>query len=519
MLAEFRSILLGTLSHITSTTKTNMTTNRVSQSFFATLLITLYFSGTAFAQYGNTLTLPPENLKTGFDSISAEQAKAWLDVLAGPEFEGRGTGQVGYTKAAHWVAGKLAEFGLEPIGTDGTYFQMLPMQRRHLLIDKCWITGPGDFKIEAPDNLGFERYTDKQETSGQVVFLNFSDPKARLAPDLSLRDKIVIYTASPAVKSAPVQLARKRPLAAIRVIETKPVSISQLVRGGGRRNTSVSGTIAKSAAEKLATALGGDASWTTVNDAAAETMIQDTEQEITLRLRYREEPAAVPNVVGWLEGSDPELKNEYVVIGSHLDHLGIRGGQVYPGADDNGSGSTAVLNVAKAIATNPVRPKRSVMFIWFAAEEIGLVGSKHYCKNPVKPVEDMICMFNIDMVGRNEETKDETSSENEGHIHLVGSKRGDTDLHGLIEEANKSIGFEFELDEEGVFGRSDQINFYRQGVPVAFLFGGFHPDYHQPTDQTTKINFKKIASAARLYYLAIHRASDHGRFKSTKETE
>jgi Zn-dependent M28 family amino/carboxypeptidase len=220
-----------------------------------------------------------------------------------------------------------------------------------------------------------------------------------------------------------------------------------------------------------------------------------------------------------LEGSDPKLKNEYIVIGSHLDHLGIRGGQVYPGADDNGSGSTAVLSIAKAMAMNAERPKRSVLFIWFAAEEIGLVGSRHYCKNPTKPVEDMICMFNIDMVGRNEETKDETSEENEGHIHLVGSQKGETDLHKLIFEANKSVGFEFEFDEEQrVFSRSDQINFYRLGVPVAFLFGGFHPDYHQPSDQHAKINFKKIAAAAKLYYLAIHLASEHGRFKLKTES-
>ena len=236
-------------------------------------------------------------------------------------------------------------------------------------------------------------------------------------------------------------------------------------------------------------------------------------QEISIRMRYREEQAAVPNVVAWLEGSDPDLKNEYVVLGSHLDHLGIRGGQVYPGADDNGSGSTAVLSIAKAFALNPVRPKRSVLFIWFAAEEIGLVGSKHYCDNPTKPLEDMICMFNIDMVGRNEETKDETSEENEGSIHLVGSQKGETDIHDIVLKANESVGFRFELDEEDVWNRSDQINFFQKGVPVSFLFGGFHPDYHRPSDKVGDINFKKLVSAAKLYYLAVNLASEHGPFE------
>jgi hypothetical protein len=498
----------------------HLTLLRISKRLLASCAILIALvSSHAHGQFSPEVTPPADSLKLGFDSITTDQAKAWLGVLAGPEFEGRGTGQVGYTKAAHWVGGKLAEFGLEPIGTDGTYFQMLPMQRRKLVLQDCWLSGPDGLKIKAVGNLGFERFTDKQESTGEIVFVNFSDPSKRFPEELSLREKIVIYVASPDVKSAPVQLARKRPLAAIRVIEGEPNSISQLVRSRGRRNTSISGTITLSAAEKLAEAMGVKKSVVALSTMPQDTIVAATEKDVTLRLRYREESAAVPNVVGWLEGTDPKLKNEYVVIGSHLDHLGIRGGQVYPGADDNGSGSTAVLSIAKAMAMNPVKPKRSVLFIWFAAEEIGLIGSKHYCDNPTKPVEDMICMFNIDMVGRNEETKDETAEENEGHIHLVGSQKGDTDLHGLIAEANKSIGFEFEFDEEKrVFSRSDQINFFRLGVPVAFLFGGFHPDYHQPSDLHAKINFKKITSAAKLYYLAIHLASEHGRFELKTES-
>lgn len=469
-------------------------------------------AGSAQAQFGDDLVAPPTDLKPGFDSISVDQCKEYLGVLAGPKFEGRGTGQVGYTKAAHWVAGKLAEFGLEPVGDNGTYFQMLPMKRRVLVLDECSITGPDGLTIKAEGNFGLERFTDEQVTSGKVVFLNLSDPKARLGEDVVLRDKIAIYYADPAARNVTRQIAFKRPLASIRVIKGVPESKTQLVREGGRRrNTSVSGTITEEAAIKLAKALGGEASWVQAAEGD-KAIVNETQESIDLRMRYRMTPAAVPNVVAWLEGSDPELKSEYVVIGSHLDHLGISNGQVFPGADDNGSGSTATLNIAKAMAMNPVKPKRSVLFIWFAAEEIGLVGSKHYCDNPTMPLDKMICMFNIDMVGRNEETPQETAAENEGAIHLVGSKKGDTDIHAIVEKANQHVGFRFEMDEEDVFSRSDQINFFRKGVPVAFLFGGFHPDYHQPGDKPEKINYKKIASAARLYYLAIHFASEHGPF-------
>ena len=151
---------------------------------------------------------------------------------------------------------------------------------------------------------------------------------------------------------------------------------------------------------------------------------------------------------------------------------------------------------------------------------MGLIGSRHYVNNPTKPLEDMMCMFNIDMVGRNEESKDETAEENEGHIHLVGSQKGDNDIHEIVLKANESVGFEFELDQEGVWNRSDQINFYNAAhVPVSFLFDGFHPDYHRPTDKVSEINFKKLVSAARLYYVAVNLATEHGRFEPNPESK
>ena len=244
---------------------------------------------------------------------------------------------------------------------------------------------------------------------------------------------------------------------------------------------------------------------------------KETELSIKIELRAREQPMAVPNVLAWLEGSDPELRHEYVVIGAHLDHLGTRGDAVYPGADDNGSGSTAILNIAKAMSLNPVKPKRSVLFMWFAAEEMGLLGSAHYVANPLLPLENMVCMLNIDMVGRNEEKGNETAEENEQTLHLVGSQKGDQTLHELILEANKHVNFTFEFDEEGVFGRSDQINFFRKGTSVAFLFGGFHPDYHRTSDEPSKINYRKIASAAKLFYISAFRAAEHGPFPVPEE--
>jgi len=461
------------------------------------------------------VTSPPEEWKKGFESITDEQGERWLHVLAGPKFKGRGTGQPGFAMAAHWVAGKLAEFGLTPAGDNGTYFQMLPMKNRVPMLEECFLEGPDGLRIGAVGQIGFERYTDQQETVGDLAIVRFSGAEPQLPTDVDLRDKIVIYTADDdASRSAAFRLARTRPAAAIRVIAGVPNSISQLVREGRRsRSTSVSGTITQQAARQLLSACEVAENWLDLpanKEAVADVLIPG--KRVTLRLRFREEQAAVPNVVALLEGSDPEARHEYVVVGSHLDHLGIRGGQVYPGADDNASGSTAVLSIAKALSVNPLKPKRSILFIWFAAEEIGLIGSGHYTQNPILPTDGMICMFNIDMVGRDEENDEETAEENKNSIHLIGSERGDPALHELVLRANQHVGFAFEFDEERVWNRSDQVHFYRLGVPVAFLFDGFHPDYHRPSDVPSKINFEKLAAAAKLYYLAAIFAAEHGRF-------
>lgn len=480
------------------------------RAFSIALLIVLTSLQFANAQYAPAVALP-QTLQPGADTITAEQAKDFLEVLASPAFEGRGTGQIGYMKAAHWVAGKLAEFGLEPAGNNDTYFQMMPIIRRSPDMNECKIVGPAGLEIAGQGNLGFERYTNEAEVTGEVVFVCLQGAEPQLPADVSLRDKIVIYTSDEAAFArAPRLLTRARPAATLRIVDTKPVSVAQTIFPGRKqRSARVSGTILVAAANQLAAAFQVPANWNTRPN------VQLTGQQISIRMQMREEQAGAPNVVALLKGSDPELVDEYIVIGAHLDHLGIRNGTINPGADDNGSGSVAVLSIARAMAENPVKPKRSVLFMWFAAEEVGLLGSKYYTEHPIFPLDKMTCMLNIDMVGRNEDNGEgDAAADNEGHIHLVGSQKGDNALHEIILNANRHVGFQFELDMESVWNRSDQVNFFNQGVPVAFMFGGFHPDYHQPSDKVEAINFKKIAAAAKLYYLSAYGAAAHGKFEA-----
>ena len=240
----------------------------------------------AVAQYGDVVP-PPAELKTGFDSITPEQASQWLNILAGPTFAGRGTGQPGYTMAAHWVAGKLAEFGLEPIGDNGTYFQLMPLTRRSVDMSSCKITGPDGLEISGEGNLGFSRFTDDVAVEGDVVFLNLAGEELALPEGIDLRDKIVFFsTDETASRRAARFLAESRPAAAIRIVEGTPTTAPQTLFPGRRsRSTSVSGTISVTAAAELAMGLGAADGW---NDTS-KTSAVDTGKKIEVQMRFREE--------------------------------------------------------------------------------------------------------------------------------------------------------------------------------------------------------------------------------------
>ena len=204
------------------------------------------------------------------------------------------------------------------------------------------------------------------------------------------------------------------------------------------------------------------------------------------------------NVVAVVPGTDPEVANQYITVGAHLDHVGKRGDLVMNGADDNASGSVAVLEVAEAVAMAP--PCRPVIFILYAAEEIGLYGSRHFADNPPVPIGEVMVNINLDMVGRTGRRLEET-----GGIFVIGSTRLCMELHDEVVAANERVGLplDFSLDEndpQNYFGRSDHYNFHRHGVPTVFFSSGEHADFHQPSDDADRIEYAKLQRVSRLVY-------------------
>jgi Zn-dependent M28 family amino/carboxypeptidase len=213
---------------------------------------------------------------------------------------------------------------------------------------------------------------------------------------------------------------------------------------------------------------------------------------------------ASQNIIAYIEGS--EFPNEYLYISAHSDHEGIINGEIYNGADDNGSGTAAVLEIAQAFSQavkDGYRPKRSIVFLHVTAEEVGLHGSRYYTNNPIFPIENTISTLNIDMIGR----VDIRHKDNENYIYIIGSDRMSTELHFVAQKANATFTnleldykYNAETDPNRYYYRSDHYNFALKGIPVIFFFNGEHEDYTKPTDTADKINYPLLAKRTKLIF-------------------
>ncbi|MDC1162475.1 M28 family metallopeptidase [Tenacibaculum sp.] len=210
------------------------------------------------------------------------------------------------------------------------------------------------------------------------------------------------------------------------------------------------------------------------------------------------------NVLAYIKGT--EKPEEILVISAHLDHEGVKDGKVYNGADDDGSGTVAILEIAEAFqkaAKEGHKPKRSILFLHVTGEEKGLLGSKYYTENPIFPLANTVTNLNIDMVGR----IDDRHKGNPNYVYLIGADKLSTELHNVSEAMNKkymNIDLDYKYNDENdpnrFYYRSDHYNFAKHNIPIIFYFNGTHADYHQPTDTPDKINYDLLENRARLVF-------------------
>ena len=211
---------------------------------------------------------------------------------------------------------------------------------------------------------------------------------------------------------------------------------------------------------------------------------------------YSYQGQLVPDSLGLLEGSDPVLKSQFVIVGGHMDHIGMKGREVMNGADDNASGTTGVLELAEAFASMKVRPKRSILFITFSGEEHGLKGSEAYVANPPLPLESCVAMFNFDMIGRSVDK-----------YLFIGGVGTSSEFPSMMKKANEGLDLNIETAPGGL-APSDNTNFHLKGMPVLFFFNNVHADYHGPDDIVDKINTEGEAAILKLGFRMIRATAD-----------
>lgn len=512
-------------------------TMRVSRSKPLALMAALAIVSSGFADQGKIKDLYPNA-----SAITGARLKAHLEFIASDLMEGRDTPSRGLDTAALYVSTQLKLWGLQPMGDNGGFLQKYGVLKPAVdsagtsfeLGGKARAYGvdfygmpQGSGTVEGGlvyvgegyviPRLGINPY-EKVDVKGKVVILNGMSPKGinnddrrGLAGSLNAfqaamkygatgvifvpnSDNVDSYADHAATSTRPggVRVEFGKNSAVLPAVSVSPTVAAELL---GDESVPV-GQIAKNTEARQSTPFALSAAKTVKFTVAINQNRRDAE-----------------NVVAMLKGTDPKLSAEFVGMSAHLDHLGLQGGdptKVYNGADDDGSGTVSILELAHAFATGP-RPKRSVIFIWHSGEEKGLWGSQYFTTNPTIDLNQMVTDLNIDMIGRSKAAGD-TSSKNAvltgpNEIYVVGASKLSTELGKECVAVNDkmyklALNYKYDAptDTERIYYRSDHYNYAVHGIPIAFFFDGVHEDYHRMTDKVEKIDFNKMEMVARTVY-------------------
>ena len=500
-------------------------------------------------------------------AITAADARSRIFLVADDSMLGRQSGTAGNFKMTEYLQREVARLGLEPAGENGTYFQTVPMVRRTVdtLATSMSVAGRKlriftEFAPLRPNMT--ERYGERLSAGEfETVYGGRAGDSTGTLPAAAVTGKIVLLDAPlgdngkpTGVWGIPANISRSRyPTAAAIVIAALDLVTPASLAGLSARSTAVAQPPAadRPAAFIVTAAVAEEILGGRITSAATGAM----GKRVSASLRFIDDPVdyAARNVIAILRGSDPALRNEYVAIGAHSDHVGIaarpvehdslrsyyrvmrpegaqrRGMQptdptpaqwarirtsidslrrlrpprldsISNGADDDGSGSVALLEIAEYLAAAP-RPKRSILLIWHTAEEGGLLGSAWFTAFPTVPRNSIVAQLNMDMVGRG--GADDIVGGGPRYVQVIGARRLSTDLGNVIDSVNQRTGaytIDYSWDSNGHvmqrYCRSDHYNYAKRGIPIAFFSRGYHSEYHVVTDEPQYINYEGLAKVA-----------------------
>ncbi len=453
-------------------------------------------------------------------TITAADIAHRIGVIAHDSMRGRETPSPELEEVARYIANEFQVFGLHPGGEQGSYLQRYPLQRVQLdLAASAVRVQDGPTLRVGTDVVRHIGLTPEGGVTGPAVAVFGRPGSVEAMADLGLRGTVVLLvTPLDQATNLLVSGAIAQQPAAIVLVTPRPDSRWQRLlaaqdrerQAKGWERTTSDASVIEIRDSTIAPILGatGLDLWAVQkrsSEPVSAVRLPDLRLTLTLRDRVVSEITA-PNVVGILEGSDPRLKNEYIVYSAHMDHVGVGrpvgGDSIYNGADDDASGTAAIIELAEAFSQLDIRPKRSIIFLTVSGEEKGLWGSDYFTARPPVPIEQMVANINADMIGRNWRDT----------IVVIGKEHSDlgTTLE-RVSAAHRELNMTAIDDpwpQENFYRRSDHFNFARKGVPVLFFFSGTHEDYHRPSDELAKIDTEKESRIVQLlFYLGVEIAN------------
>ncbi|MBL7742907.1 MAG: M28 family peptidase [Chitinophagaceae bacterium] len=458
-------------------------------------------------------------------TISAEDLKKHLYIIAGKEMEGRDTPSPGLEKAADYIENHFRSLGLLP-GNGDSYRQRYPLYKDSMISSEIRVNGTAfELTKDFQPNLNVNHSAEMRFSEAVFAGYGIVDGDINAYKDINVAGKLVIIVdgapagykpsvtgfASPANIFTKIAKAKEKGAVAVLIIygnyprTTFTRSSSYHLNSYEESLSPQTFTVSESVAEKI---MGADGKGIIQKMKTSPITSGIYKAEIDLSYFKTTRTAYAANVMGLLEGTDK--KDEYVLITAHYDHVGKRNDTtIYYGADDDGSGTVSILELAEAYAKAKAAgkgPRRSILFMTVSGEEKGLWGSGYYTNHPVYPLEKTTVDLNIDMVGRigTEYQKDKDSA---NYIYVIGDDKLSTDLTPITDQANSKFSkmkldrkYNDPNDPNRFYFRSDHYNFAEKGVPVIFYFNGTHADYHRPTDTPDKINYKLMSKRAQLVF-------------------
>ncbi|MFC2092768.1 M28 family peptidase [Bacteroidota bacterium] len=484
---------------------------------------------------------PQENKKDAIFTITGDELYRHVEFLASDEMKGRNTPSPELKKCADYIASEFESYGLIPGGNNGSYLQTFYLSKNYLDLTKTADGIPNKFSLVKKDSkVDYEIKTDftpfestgDGDVTASIVFVGYGITAPEYNYDdyenVNVQGKIVlIMTREPqgkdmnsvfmgkdftkyAYDETKYKNAVEHGAAGVIIVRSPLYHVGKRPKNPWQTLTNPNSTnipynvvyglsndipaiyIHTNIASHLLKGTGKDL--TEVSKVIDEDLLPQSfeieDKQVHIKTKLTREKTTTQNVVGYIEGSDPELRKGVIIIGGHYDHVGVMNGEVFNGANDNASGTAGVMELAEAFALSETKPKRSILFITFTGEEKGFFGSKYYLKNPVSPIENTVAMFNLDMIGRNDTNE----------IAIVGSKYNE-DLNEILKIANMEIGLTLDYDFDNALGNSDHYPFMLEQIPALFFFSKGHPDLHTPGDDINKIIAEKMEKVTRLVFL------------------